>query len=238
LVHHAAYGLPVEMLDVIVIDDSRPMQTIFRSILSAFGIARLRVFDNAGDALEAMLAEPPTVIITDWKMRPISGYRLLRSIRHRNMAPLCFVPVLMVTAHGTRALVDKAFRAGAHQFMVKPVSPNMLQQRLRHLVRDDREFILDGETYVIEGVDMVLDAHADKLTALEHARKHHHDAVKKVGVMQSVVDRIVEGTLTEEDAPPDLTMPVPARPAPVSVFRLRAGSSSTTTVMRSSRRTG
>ncbi|MEZ5841699.1 MAG: response regulator [Hyphomicrobiales bacterium] len=237
MVHHAAYGLSVESLDVIVIDDSRPMQTIFRSVLSAFGIGRLRVFDNAEDALEAMLAEPPTVIITDWKMRPISGYRLLRSIRHRNMAPLCYVPVIMVTAHGTRALVDKAFRAGAHQFMVKPVSPNMLQQRLAHLVRDDREFVLEGDSYIIEGMEDVLNTHAAKLTTLEHARKHHHDAVKKVGDMQHVVDRIVEGSLSEDDAPPDLSMPVPPRPAPVSVFRLRAGATSSTGSVMRSRRT-
>ena len=213
MVHHAAFGLPIESLDVIVIDDSRPMQTILRSILSAFAVGRTRVYDNVEDAFEAMLAEPPNVVITDWKMKPISGYQLIKSIRQRAMSPLCFIPVMLVTAHGTRALVDKAFRAGAHQFMVKPVSPTTLQQRLYHLTQDDREFILEGDSYVIEGVEELLDAHHEKWEALEHARRQR-DVVKRTEGMQNTVDRYVSGALDEADLPPDLATPILTEPPP------------------------
>jgi two-component system chemotaxis response regulator CheY len=43
--HHRAFGRRIEEFDVVVVEDSRPMQTILRSILTACGIERLRVFD-------------------------------------------------------------------------------------------------------------------------------------------------------------------------------------------------
>ena len=45
--HHRAFGRRIEELDVVVVEDSRPMQTILRSILTACGIERFRVFDQA-----------------------------------------------------------------------------------------------------------------------------------------------------------------------------------------------
>ncbi|MDJ0932887.1 response regulator [Breoghania sp.] len=103
--HSAAYQVPLESLDVVVVEDSKQMQTIIRSVLGAMRVQRVRTFDSAEKALQAMLSEPPHLIIIDWRMEPITGYQFLRSIRHRQMAPLCFVPVLMITAHGIRSLV-------------------------------------------------------------------------------------------------------------------------------------
>ena len=141
---HTAYGIDMEMLDVIVVEDSKPMQTILRSMLSTLRVARIRMFDDAMEALQAMLSEPPHVIISDWHMEPTSGYQLLRMIRHRQMEPLCFVPLVFVTAHGTRAVAEKAFRGGAHYLLVKPMSPNTLHQRLMCLARDSRRFVRRG----------------------------------------------------------------------------------------------
>ena len=85
--HHAAYGLELEELDVAIVEDSKAMQTILRSILLSFKVARVRVYDSGDDAVEGMLNEPPNVILTDWRMEPVSGYQLLRLIRHRHMEP-------------------------------------------------------------------------------------------------------------------------------------------------------
>jgi len=194
LIHNAAFGVPIEGLDVILIEDSKPMQTILRSMLSSFKVERLRVFDNADDALQAMLVEPPNVIITDWRMKPTSGYKLMRSIRHRNMAPLCFVPVIFITAHGTRSLVEKALRGGAHYFLVKPVAPADLHQRLRWLALDDRPFRLeDSEFFGISGMEAKLDAQQQKWMALREARIHHQHTVQRADEFQSLVDEIFTG---------------------------------------------
>ena len=141
---HAAYQVPIEELDVIVIDDSKSMQTIVRSMLIAMRVHRVRVFDTADEALQSMLTEPPHIILTDWKMKPTNGYQLLRSIRQRQMAPLCYVPLMFITAHGTRALVERALRSGAHHLLVKPLSPAALFDRLLWVTRDPRPMVLNG----------------------------------------------------------------------------------------------
>ncbi|MBD1546268.1 response regulator [Roseibium aggregatum] len=188
--HHAAYGLGLEDLDVVIVEDSKPMQTLIRSILISFKVARVRVFDSADEALEAMLSEPPNVILADWRMAPTSGYQLLRLIRHRHMEPLCYVPLIFITAHGTRALVDKGLRAGAHHLLVKPLSPSTLHSRLAWLVTDDRTMILENSGfYNIDGIHKTLDVQAEKLKTLENARTYHEQATKRLAAVKSAVEK-------------------------------------------------
>ncbi|NBN77916.1 response regulator [Microvirga tunisiensis] len=209
--HHAAYGLPLEALDVVIVEDSRQMQTILRSILLSFKVERVRVFDTVDASLEAMLTEPPNLILADWKMEPTSGYQLLRLIRHRNMAPLCFVPLLFITAHGTRALVDKALRAGAHHLLVKPVSPSMLYARVRWLLSDDRQFAPDKNGfYTIDGVAGLLDAQAGKMQTLDNARAYHERATRRY---QEALETVEQVFSTEPGAAPD-SAPVRAATRP------------------------
>lgn len=187
--HHAAFGLSMEDIDAVVVEDSKPMQTILRSILLSFKVARVRVFDSADEALEASLAEPPNVILTDWRMEPTSGYQFLRLVRHRHMEPLCYVPILFITAHGTRPLVDKALRAGAHHVLVKPLSPSTLFKRLKWLLTDDRPIILEQSGfYNIYGIQRSMDEQAEKLQSLAGARLYHRVAVQKRAKVEEVVE--------------------------------------------------
>ncbi|WP_299820192.1 response regulator [uncultured Roseibium sp.] len=191
--HHAAFGLSMEDIDAVVVEDSKPMQTILRSILLSFKVARVRVFDSADDALEASLAEPPNVILTDWRMEPTSGYQFLRLVRHRHMEPLCYVPILFVTAHGTRPLVDKALRAGAHHVLVKPVSPSTLHKRLTWILNDDRPMTLEHSGfYNIYGIHKTLDAQAEKMQTLAGARLHHKIATQKRAEVEGAVEAAFE----------------------------------------------
>lgn len=211
--HHAAYGLGLEDLDVVIVEDSKPMQTLIRSILISFKVARVRVFDSADDALEAMLSEPPNVILADWRMAPTSGYQLLRMIRHRHMEPLCYVPLLFITAHGTRALVDKGLRAGAHHLLVKPLSPATLYSRLQWLLTDERPMILESSGfYNIDGIHKTLDVQAEKIRTLENARNYHEQATRRLAAVQSAVEKEFAPTSrgTHESAGPAGKRIIPA----------------------------
>ena len=172
---HRAYGVAMESLDVAVVDDSRPMQTLLRSMLAAHRVGRIRVFDGAEQAFHAMLQEAPHLLIADWKMKPVSGYQLLRAIRHKDVTPLCTVPVIMISGHATRGLVESSFRAGAHSFLVKPIAPAVLYRAILRVLADRRSFQLDGDALVIDGV-------SEKLAAGSEARKSAR--AKKPGVKE------------------------------------------------------
>jgi len=107
------------------------------------------------------------------------------------MAPLCFVPLLFVTAHGTRAFVEKAFRAGAHHLLAKPVSPSMLHARLNWLLNDAREMIPDKNGfYSIEGVGLLLEQQADKMKTLDGARAYHQRATRRYQEVKETVEHV------------------------------------------------
>lgn len=214
MTRHAAYGLSPAMLDIILVDDSKPMLQLMRSVLASMQPARIRAYESPEDALKAMLSEPPNLVITDWRMKPLTGYQLLRTMRNREMAPLCFVPVIMVTAYGTRALCAKAFSAGAQQVLVKPLSPATLVDRVMRLLRDGRPLVPGpDDRYVIAGVGEALEADETRTEMLERARAFV-DRNIRTSQAQAVVDRILSEPEQHGEAPRALFVPPARRPEP------------------------
>lgn len=200
MAHHAAYNLDSERLDVVIVEDSKPMQTVLRSILMPLRLNRTRVFDSADEALQAMINEPPNLVITDWRMQPTSGYQLLRAMRYKHLAPLCYVPVIFVTAHATRPLVEKALRAGAHHLLAKPLSPARLHECIAWVLRDARELTPDDTGSVrIEGVVEAFDAQHKKRQMTNRARAFHQHMEERAGKLQSEIDDILSMPMPVEE---------------------------------------
>lgn len=168
--HHATYAVSNEQLDVVVIDDSKTMQGIIRSMLNAMKVRRIRLFDSTEAALHAMLNEPPNLIICEWRAGLVSGHQLLHMVRARFMEPLCYVPVIILTATPTRAIIDKAMAAGANLIVVKPISPAVLQERIAWLQRDQRELVLGPRgSFEIAGVRESMLAQRERAAAVRKA---------------------------------------------------------------------
>jgi len=204
-----AYQRPIESFDVVLINDNKGTQTMLRSMLSSLQFMRIRAYDNAEKALGDMVVDPPTVLMTDWSMKPMSGYRLSRMIRSKEMDPLCFVPILAVTPMPSLTVVDRAFSIGVSNIIVMPVSPVVLRRRFEWLCRDDREFVLEGENYVIDGMEEVLETRVRRndLGKMLARQKAMQDALsRRAENAQDLVDRIVNGEMDIDDPaaiPPD-----------------------------------
>lgn len=153
-----AQGIALEDLDVVVVDDSKPMQTIVRSMLNAARVHRVRTFDNAGEAYRAMLVEPPHLLITDWNLPDSDGLSLVRSMRDPRSGPLVAVPAILITGHATRRLVEKAIASGIHFVLAKPLSPSNVLKRINAVILDTRSFVFDAHRghHVLQGADELL----------------------------------------------------------------------------------
>ncbi|MEM8876784.1 MAG: response regulator [Pseudomonadota bacterium] len=162
MAHHAAYGLTIDQLDVMIIEQSRTAQTMLRSMLAAQGAGRIRSADTVAEALQMMIAEPPNLVLTAWDLGQYSGAKLLNVIRHKRMEPLCYLPVIVITAHATLRIVDEAFSAGCTNILVKPVSPAALLRRVEWVTSDNRQFGQDGNKLAIDGVQKILDTRVRK----------------------------------------------------------------------------
>ena len=193
--HHTAHNLSLGALDIMVVDDSKPMQGIYRSIFSGMGIKRYRIYSGAERAMNAMLSEPPNVLITDWRMEPTSGGKFIRTLRLKQMDPLCFLPIIVVSAFATRSVVEQAYRIGANSFLLKPLSPEALMKRLIWLTDDARTFQLTSDRYVIDGVEDRLRDHRDRADRLNKARVYHQEKLSSpVAELQNQVRELMQDT--------------------------------------------
>lgn len=196
-----AYGKSLEELDLVLVHDNRGAQAILRSMMSTMRFARLRVYEKAEKALNEMMADPPNALISEWQMRPMSGHKLVKTIRNRLMDPLCFLPILAVTSMPTMSLLDRAFSVGVSNLLVMPISPTELRRRIEWLGHDSREFILHGESYSLDGIEEVLEERVRRtdISALLNRQKAARDNVAtQAANAQDIVDQIVNG-----DTPPE-----------------------------------
>jgi two-component system response regulator AtoC len=111
---------------VLVVDDDPAVLAIFSRLLAQDGIEALEA--RSGAAALALLEDRAVdAVVSDVRMPGMDGMQLLGEV-HARWPEL---PVLMLTAHGTVALAVEAMKAGAADFLLKPVD----RAELLHAVR-------------------------------------------------------------------------------------------------------
>lgn len=114
---------------VLIVDDSRFMRRLVRSILRSLGVKDIIDTDRAEMAIGFVKAQDFDVVILDWVMPGIGGAGFCDAARHiARVKPM--PPIVVITAHATRKVVLEAIRAGVDQILVKPFSATSLRDRL------------------------------------------------------------------------------------------------------------
>lgn len=133
-------------VDILVVDDHESMRSILGVLLRAFGFARIREAENGEAALKALAERPADLVITDLKMPRLDGLAFVRGLR-AGPKPAALAPVVMVTGHANLTRVAAARDAGVNEVIVKPVTGQLLADRLRRIIADERPFVR-SESYV------------------------------------------------------------------------------------------
>ena len=117
---------------VLVADDDPDLRDILRSVLEPAGFAVTEAQDGA-QALEAVRATPPDVVILDYMMPRMTGPEVCAALKQDTV--LCHIPVVMLT--GKSEVQDKVagIDAGADDYVVKPFDPQELLARVRMVLR-------------------------------------------------------------------------------------------------------
>ncbi len=82
---------------------------------------------TGGAALAALSEAPPDALLLDLRLPDIDGMQVLTEFRARDPA----TPVIVVTAHGSLEAAVAAMRAGASDFLAKPIAAERLRVTLR-----------------------------------------------------------------------------------------------------------
>lgn len=189
----------VANLDIVLVEENKARQSLVRSMLTAFRVRRVRAYDRAEQALKEMMTDPPNMVLTDWEMRPLSGEKFVRLLRSKSFEPLCFVPVIMITSNASLRVIDRAFSAGVNHLLVKPLSPSILHRRLQVAVREDRGFELDGDHYVLAGIQELLEERVRRDDVTEMIRRA--EAMQAVlGSHKSRTQMMVDDILANDES--------------------------------------
>ncbi|MCK4341119.1 MAG: response regulator transcription factor [Phycisphaerae bacterium] len=119
---------------VFVVDDDAALCEALQWLLESEGLP-VKAYDSA----EAFLAEyesgQPGCLVLDVRMRGMSGLELQSKLSEQDFA----IPVIIITGHGDVPMAVRAVKAGALEFLEKPVHDQVLLEHIRQaLVLDAR----------------------------------------------------------------------------------------------------
>ena len=138
----------VENLVILIAESNAHTRRLTRTMLTNLGV---RSFYEAVDgvaALDFVRNVNPDVMLLDWTMPLLDGRQVMRIVRSPGVFPMPNLPIIMLTDVGLRSRVEEAMLLGAHELLLKPLSPKRLQQRLLGVLLHPRPMIQAGEHYV------------------------------------------------------------------------------------------
>jgi two-component system chemotaxis response regulator CheY len=116
----------------LVVDDSSTMRQILTRIMGGLGFAVYEA-SNGMEALELLVEIPtiPDVALIDWNMPVMDGLELIRHVRKQPvLRDMC---MMMVTTESEHSQMVRALAAGAHEYVLKPFTPEVIRDKLAYL---------------------------------------------------------------------------------------------------------
>lgn len=131
----------VQQLNVLLVDDNAFTRKVVRAILNNLGVKAVTEAADGIAALEAIRLAPPDVIILDWEMPLLNGAEVVRIVRSPGVFPAPDVPIIMLSGHGERWRIVESMKLGVNEFLCKPVSAQVLLDRLVSIIVKPRESV-------------------------------------------------------------------------------------------------
>jgi len=113
-------------MKVLLVDDSRTMRNIQKSILTQLGYTEIQEAADGLDALSKVGAFDPDLLLVDWNMPNMDGLTFVKKFRADGKK----APIIMVTTEAEKVRVVEAIKAGINNYVVKPFTPDSLKARI------------------------------------------------------------------------------------------------------------
>ncbi len=120
--------------EILVVDDDALSRRLLGQLLTAAGY-KCRVCKDGSEALEIIHARLPSLLLLDFDMPGLNGAEVLTRLRSNHNPAVAQIPVIMLTAHGSEESEVSCLRAGADDFVTKPVNVAVLRARIETQLR-------------------------------------------------------------------------------------------------------
>ncbi|MEP0920037.1 response regulator [Leptolyngbya sp. DQ-M1] len=119
---------------ILVVDDIEDNSVLLQVVLEQEGY-EVDVANSGRKALDKVEYHQPDLILLDVMMPEMNGFEVTQRIRQNNRIP--FIPILLITGYDQFNSAEE-FEFGADDFIRKPVDFNLLLDRIRTILPEDR----------------------------------------------------------------------------------------------------
>lgn len=119
---------------ILVIDDMPSIRDLVKNTLKAMGYKNIQEAADGEEGLKVLLHNNSPgmqiqLVISDWNMPKMKGLDLLKQVRAT--AEWANLPFILLTSESERDQVTEAVLAGVSQYIVKPFSAKIFEDKLK-----------------------------------------------------------------------------------------------------------
>lgn len=134
-------GMTIREIKVLLVDDNAYMRQIVKTVLRGVGCNVIKEAANGMEAFDVLANGDVEIIICDVEMAEMNGLEFVQKLRAGKPVkeglrpPAADTPVILLTSHSKREIVEQAQKAGVNGFLVKPVTPKILLSRMAGILQ-------------------------------------------------------------------------------------------------------
>ena len=118
---------------VFIVEDDPSFRTFLQRLVGLLGL-ETKSFTSAEEFLHSFVPNIPGCLVLDIQMPGLSGLDLQRALSQRGVT----LPIIFVTGHGDIPMSVQAMKAGAVNFLTKPLRNQDLLDAIREAIKRDR----------------------------------------------------------------------------------------------------
>ena len=166
-----------------VVDDDASVRTALTRLLRAAG-HRVCAWSSAGEFMGAGALGGPGCIVLDLRMPEMDGIEMQQALAHHQPS----MPIIFLTGHGDIASSVRAMKAGAVDFLTKPVErATLLAAVANALARDNANHAAHEELLVLQQRYTSLTAREHEVLALVVAGRLNKQIALEIGAAERTV---------------------------------------------------
>lgn len=132
----------LEGAQILLLEQGEHGLEILMQMFVGFGIRSAHKCTSASDALGIVRRSTLDLIVADPNLPDSDGHEFVRWLRTSAPDANRTVPLVLISANGSKSAVERARDCGASYFLVKPVTPRTLLDRILHVQTDKRAFVI------------------------------------------------------------------------------------------------
>ncbi len=175
---------PTTTPTVFVVDDDPAVRDSLSLLLETEGLP-VECYESAESFLDTYREDRPGCMVLDVRMHAMSGPELQSELARRGSR----LPIIFLTAHGDIPMTVRAMKAGARDFLTKPINGTELLERIQAVLRSERERLSQQESLGRECKRLeYLNQREHKVMMLALAGRANKAIAKQLGISYRTVE--------------------------------------------------